>query len=92
MKVLLAKVLAFGGLCALFAGVSGAANAQGYEHRDMHHGHARVAVHRAHKRLQRLHKVYAHDINNGNRAAARRAHLRAVAIRERLRAHRRAAH
>jgi hypothetical protein len=88
MKVIAAKVLALGGLCVLFAGVSNGAIAQGYEHREMDHGHGRPMVSQAHRRLQKLHTVYAREINHGNRAAAERAHLKAKAIRARLRAHR----
>ena len=66
MKVLAAKVLALGGLCVLFAGVSNGAIAQGYEHRDMDHGHSRPMVSQAHRRLQKLHTVYAREINHGN--------------------------
>ncbi len=92
MKVLVARVVALGGLCALFAGIGNGAIAQGYEHREMDYGHHRPMVRQARQRLQKLHGVYAQEINHGNRAAAERAHLKANAIRARLRAHRRYSH
>jgi hypothetical protein len=93
MKAILTKALALSGLCALFAGVGVGANAQGYDHYRYDHdgmsgGGHRPVVHQARQRIHRLQRVYAHSIHNGNTEAARRAHLRAQAIRARLREHR----
>lgn len=79
MKVFLAKALALGGLCALFAGFGTSANAQ-----SVHHHAARVA----HHRIKKAQRVYAHAVHHGNYAAAARAHAHAMAVRARLRAHR----
>ncbi|MCW3055337.1 MAG: hypothetical protein JWN14_4507 [Chthonomonadales bacterium] len=81
MKVFIVKALALGGLCALFAGIGNVAGAQGVDH---HHQVARVA----HHKIKKMQRVYAHAVHNGNTAAARRAHARAMAIRARARAHR----
>ena len=82
MKVSLTKILALGGLCALFAGASCLAVAQDA----MAHGHSRHVVHKAKHKIKRLKAAYARNVARGNRAAAEQAHLRAKAIRHRVRA------
>ena len=96
MTILLNKVVALGGLCALLAGTGTAAFAQGYgDHQDRHfdqaqgrhdwhHGQAVTQSERL--RLARLHRVYTKDARSGHYGAAERAHLHAQAIRQDLRA------
>jgi len=93
MKVILTKVLALGGLCALLAGAGNAASAQGYDR----YNHSRAGTwsetnyHRRptgfgiRQRIQDLQAEYAHATRVGDYAAARRAHWRAQQLRERLR-------
>ena len=88
MKVIFTKMLALGGLCALIATAGSAVSAQGFSHRDGTFPPRRVGYGTAHQRIQKLQRVYARSVHTGNTAAARRAHWRAQAIRERLRARR----
>jgi len=104
MKVLIAKLAALGGACALLATASAGAFAQDYDHHDYDHhdrwshrddirveragwrSHGDMSsVRRMRHELQVLHAVYDHEIRSGHPAAAMRAHMRANAIRERLR-------
>jgi hypothetical protein len=97
MKVLITKVLALGGLCALLVGAGNTAFAQGYDrndHHDMGYDHRdmgrdnRSMVFGTRQRIQELQRSYAHNMHMGNYAAARRAHLRAEELRSHLRGHR----
>jgi hypothetical protein len=83
MKVLLTRALALSGLCAIFACAAGAAVAQDY-HNHRENGRS-GSFQDARAELQVLHRVYDHEIQSGHPAAAMRAHMRANAIRERLR-------
>jgi hypothetical protein len=102
MKVILTKVLALGGLCALLVGAGSTAFAQGYDrndqnnrydqnnrfdHRDMgRDNHSMVFGTR--QRILDLQREYAHDIRIGDYEGARRAHFRAAQLRAQLRDHR----
>lgn len=82
------KGLAFCGLCALFAG---AASAQGdfHPHNSMHTGaYHHGSMHRAHHAIRQQKEAYAHAVAQGHYRAAEKAHLRAMAIRHHVRAHR----
>ncbi|MCW3096711.1 MAG: hypothetical protein JWL77_2329 [Chthonomonadaceae bacterium] len=94
MKVVLTKVLALGGLCALLVGAGNTAFAQGYDrydHHDMGYDHRdmgrdnRSIVFGTRQRIQELQRSYARNMRMGNYEAARRAHLQAEALRSRLR-------
>lgn len=96
MKVMLTRVLALGGLCALFAGVGNAASAQDYDrhdydrmyrhdryyHREVGPGPSRFELRR---RIEEMQHIYARDMRIGDYAGARRAHMRAEELRARLR-------
>ena len=79
------KGLALCGLCALFAGAGAAASAQapdmpgGFHHGPMHH---------ARRAILRQKADYARAVASGHYGAAERAHLRAKAIRQHVRARR----
>ena len=93
MKVILTKVLALGGLCALLVGAGNAASAQGYDRYDHHRTgywqetdyHRRPIGFETRRRIESLQREYAHAMRVGDYAAARRAHWRAQQLRERLR-------
>ena len=80
MMISITKGLALCGLCALLAG---AASAQapdmpgGFHHGPMHH---------ARRAILRQKADYARDVASGHYGAAERAHLRAKAIRQHVRA------
>lgn len=81
------KSVALCGVCALFAGIGGAASAQGdYGHGGYgdHHG----PMHHPRQAVLRQKAIYARAVAHGHYAAAERAHLRASAIRHHVRAHR----
>lgn len=86
MKVIFTKMIALGGLCAFIASAGSAASAQGY--RDGRYPPRRAGYGTAHQRIKHLQRVYARSVHTGNTAAARRAHWRAQAIREQVRARR----
>ena len=95
MKVILTKVLALGGLCALLAGAGNAASAQGYDHYGHRSGywqetdyHRRPTSFGLRQRIEDLQREYAHDMRVGDYSGARRAHWRAQQLRMRLREHR----
>ena len=92
MTLSITKGLALCGVCALLAGLGTAASAQGYgygDHGPYHHSpYQHGPMHHARMAVLRQKAAYAHDVATGHYGAAERAHLRAMAIRHHIRAHR----
>ncbi len=82
MTLAIAKGLALCGVCALLAGLGTAASAQGYGYGAYRPHHP---IRRAHRAILRQKAAYAHDVRTGHYGAAERAHLRAAALRHRIR-------
>ena len=76
------KTLALGGLCAMLAAAGTAASAQGYGDGAYRPHHP---IRRAHRAIERQKAAYAHDVRTGHYRAAEQAHLRATALRHRIR-------
>ncbi len=82
MTLSITKGLALCGVCALLAGLGTAASAQGYGDGAYRPHHP---IRRAHRAILRQKAAYAHDVRTGHYGAAEQAHLRAAALRHRIR-------
>ncbi len=96
MTVSITKGLVLCGLCALFASAGSVASAQdgygthhdGYGYHQNGDGDHHGPMHHSRQAIMRAKMAYGRAVAHGNYQAARRAHLRARAIRHHMRARR----
>lgn len=87
MTLSITKGLTLCGVCALLAGLGTAASAQSGYGQGYGDGNYRPhhPIQRAHRAIERQKAAYAHDVRTGHYGAAEQAHLRAAALRHRIR-------